>query len=160
MVTNNKRGWIRILEATIAVLIVMGVLLVVYTNESSSPDLEEAISFYQDKALSDISTDKTLRLNVLLVPLDENSQEDTNHPSYVSIYGILNDSVNETFPDNFVYSLRICGINASSCNLDKETFIDTLDKNVYVDEVIISSEVNEGVVLYYPRRVRLFAWEK
>ena len=42
MVTNNKRGWIRILEATIAVLIVMGVLLVIYTNESSSPDLEEA----------------------------------------------------------------------------------------------------------------------
>ena len=51
----NKRAWIRILEATIGVMIVSSVLIVVYSNqETDRVTSEEYIFNLQKKILTDI----------------------------------------------------------------------------------------------------------
>ena len=63
---NNKRGWVRILEATIAVMIVSGVLVVVYSNQSiRREDISDTFYSLQQQILADISSRSNLRLAVL-----------------------------------------------------------------------------------------------
>ncbi len=68
MVMRNKRGWIRILEATIAVMIVSGVLVVVYSRQVDR-GIAPADYFFslQRQILADISSRSDLRLAVLNV---------------------------------------------------------------------------------------------
>lgn len=71
---KTKRGWIRILEATIAVLMVSGILIVVYSrynDRGTGP--EDYIYSLQRQILRDISSRTDLRSYVLtenIVPLD------------------------------------------------------------------------------------------
>ena len=56
----NKRGWIHILEATIAVLIVAGVMVSVYTDQSAREVLsvEDYSYSLQNEILEEIATEK------------------------------------------------------------------------------------------------------
>ena len=71
---GNKRGWIRILEATIAVMLVSGVLVVVYSRQVDR-GVAPADYFYslQRQILADISSRSDLRMAVLNVDVDDSS---------------------------------------------------------------------------------------
>ena len=109
MVAKNKRGWMRILEATIAVMLVSGVL-------------------------SDIN------------------------------FIALDSFINKKIPDIFGYSIRVCelGNTLDFCKMDSVTYIATIEKNVFVEDTIISSELGtkNGAEVYAPKKLRLFIWEK
>jgi len=152
----GKKGWIRILEATIAVMIVMSVLVIVYSTDSRSSSLEELIVVSQDKVLQDISTNKALRLNVLKLVINSEGKEELENEDYIN----LNDFVNSSLPANLGYSVRVCDLEAISCKLDTTNFVETLNRDVFVDEIIVSSEIAFGEPIYSPRKVRLFVWEK
>ena len=83
---RGKRGWLRILEATIAILIVAGTMLAVYTDQGIRE--ETTVSDYshsiQSEILSDIAIDTTLRRAVLEVEYDISSDlgNGTNDPIY------------------------------------------------------------------------------
>jgi hypothetical protein len=155
MVMRNKRAWIRILEATMAVLIVSGVLLVVYARQSDR-SVSPADYFYslQRQVLADISSRSDLRLAVLNV--NEDVETDDN-------FVIVNDFVNSRVPEAFGYSLRICdlGSNADFCKMRSDVYISTVDRDVFVEEIVISSEIGGGedAVGDDPKKVRFFIWE-
>jgi len=68
MVMKNKRGWLRIVEAVLAILMLAGVLLVFYDSGQSLDNSETYISDLAINLLSDISVNESLRQSVL----DEN----------------------------------------------------------------------------------------
>ena len=149
---RNKRGWIRILEATLAVLLVMGVLLVSYGNRTDkNTDSGDYLYLLQREILNEISLNSTFRS----LALDSSG----------SIPQEISDYLSLKVPTNFGARLKICNANLSiqpSCKMElsdfslPSEFYDTLEKDVFVEEVIISADLDT----YSPKRIRLFIWEK
>ena len=152
---REKRGWIRILEATIAVLIVSGAIIAVYSNHPSRGEsLEEQAYSLQREILDNVAMDEGLRLAVLNVESD--LPGDTN-------YDVLDEYVAERIPDGFGYLLRVCimGDERDFCKMDGMTFTATQDYDVFVEDVLVSAEIGNGSgeEVYSPKKVRLFFWE-
>ncbi|MBT6689852.1 hypothetical protein HN903_00835 [archaeon] len=150
----KKRGWIRILEATIAVLIVSASMIVVYSqNPSSGQETEDVVYDLQREVLSDIGMDSDLRLAALRV--EEETSDDYN-------YIVLNDFVREKISDAFGYLLRVCDLDDPDfCKMDTYFYKFTVDFDVFVEDVVVFSELGdgEGEEVYSPKKVRLFFWE-
>ena len=149
---RGKRGWLRILETTIAVMIVASVMLVSYTEHlQQEVSLAEYSQSLQNGILFDIVSSVELRLDVLNVSVDNRSD---------SYYVVVDDFVNSRVPVGFGYLLRICNIG-DVCKMNSVSYLATLDKDIFVEDKIISSEigVGGGVELYNPKKVRLFFWE-
>ena len=139
---KNNRGWIRILEATIAVLMITGILIVVYSRHAgkdSGP--EDYIYSLQRQILRDISSRNDLRSYVLTENI-----------------GPLDDYVNGKIPTAFNYSLKVCNFTSppTPCKLDAAEFIATIDNDIYVEEIVISADFET----YDPKKVKLFIWER
>jgi len=149
---KNKRGWLRILEATIAVMIIGGVLLVVYTNQ---PDRRVPPSDYikslERQILYDIASNSSLRLNVLNLVNENSTDENFNN---------LTLFIDSKIPYAFNFSIRVCGLGnvTDFCKMDNNTYIATIGKNIFSEDVFISSDLGGGAV-YNPKRLRLFVWE-
>lgn len=141
MVTT-KRGWIRILEATIAVMIVSGVLIVVYSGHiDRSTGLDDYIYSLQRQTLRDISSRSDLRSYAL-----------TGNTS------LLEDYVDGKIPKTFNYSLKVCNFTSppAPCKLNATEFIATRNNNIYAEEIIISADLGT----YDPKKIKLFVWER
>jgi len=131
---NNKRGWIRIAEAAIAIMILVGVLLVISSNQSSDEaDISEQISELQLSALQEISDNQELRQ----AALDDNETK-------------LEEHARKFFPPEFNVTIKICAPDDYVCSLNTK-----INSDVFVEERIISSTLTQ----YNPRKVRLFVWD-
>jgi hypothetical protein len=141
---KNKRGWMRILEATVAVMIVSGVLVVVYSRQVDR-GMEPADYFYnlQRQILMDISSNSLMRLAVL--------NDDVNE---------IEKFAKERIPTAFGFSVKICDLG-DICQLDSTIYKETLDKDIFVEEVVISSDLGDGSgnQIYDPKKLILFVWE-
>jgi hypothetical protein len=151
---RGKCGWVRILEATIAVMIVAGVMLTAYTGSgarvfSIDDYAEEVVS----GILSDLVSDSSLRLVVLNVSDDDFADRN---------FRIVNDYVASQILDGFGYSLRICDLedDYDFCKMKSDVYIATIDKDVYVGERIVAAEVaGAGEAVYDPKKVKIYFWE-
>jgi len=139
---KNKRGFIRILEATIGVLLVTSVLLVVYVNQQPPQFLtsQDYIFNLQKQILLDISSRSDLRGYVL-------AEDNASLEVYLS----------SKVPSSYGYSLKICDLNATgACKLSTEDVIATREKDVFAEEAVIAADFAEG---YSPKKIRFFVWE-
>jgi hypothetical protein len=155
----NKRGWIHILEATIAVMVVAGVMVAFYSGQSVSGELSIADYSYslQNEILDTLTMDSDLRLEILRVVNDSVGSTDQH-------YITLDNAVSAEVPDSFGHYLRVCNLSALDdvCNMPAPIFTATLDKDVFIEEEIVSSELGNGSdsdVIYSPKKVKLFLWE-
>jgi len=131
---KNKKGWMRILEATIAVLIVVVVMVTIYLNQASEEVvLEDPLQEIQSWILKEISVNEGLRGFVL---------EDN--------LTAIEDYVGEKLPSSYNHSILICDL-VEACDLGFEIVGD-----LYIQEVLIFANQTK----YNPRRVKLFVWEK
>lgn len=159
-INKNKRGWMRILEATVAVLIVSGVLIVVY---SSHIDKGIAPSEYffslQRQILADVSTKSDLRLAILNAKNDtiDNITRIPQDGNFSVIYYFIGNRT----PQSFGYSVRVCDLNATACKMNTDDYVKTLDRGVFVEDLVISSELGVGSNAVYktPKKLRFFIWE-
>ncbi len=128
----NKRGWLRIVEATFAALIVLSVLFVMYTKNttSSPPDL----SAQARMILEEIGANSTLRNHAL-----NNNVEPINQMIARRLVSVL-------------FEIRICEIN-NACG--KSTYT---PGDIYSAERVISATVEQPT--FAPKKVRLFIWRK
>jgi len=152
---RGKGGWIRILEATIAVLIVSGAIIAVYSSHPSRGEsIEEQAYSLQRQILDEVAMDEGLRLAVLNVETD--LPGDSN-------YDMLDEYVAESIPDGFGYLLRVCilGDERDFCKMDGMTFTATQNHDIFVEDVLVSAEIGNGSgeEIYLPKKVRLFFWE-
>jgi hypothetical protein len=134
MVMKNKRGWLRIFEAIIAIMIILGALLLFYKNANSGNDFSSYVSDLESRILKDISTREDLRGFVL-------QGNETAISSFVFT----------SLPTNLNFTVKICGLNATVCSPNL-----AVDKDLIVQERIISSNLQ----IYSPKIIRLFVWEK
>ena len=132
MVNNmNKKGWMKIVEAFIAILLVSAILLTVYVRQPKNV-VNEEIANIEDSVLNEIAGNALFRQDIL----DDKTED---------IMAFLDSRI----PGNLNYTIKICAIE-DICGLD------VYQKEVYAKERIISSTLTE----YSPKKIKLFVWEK
>lgn len=130
----NKRGWLRIFEAVISIMLVTSVVLVLYSKQQKT-DISDQIYSLEKKVLDEISYNESLRNSAL-------SGDNTT---------LTNFAISKV-PKIFNTSISVCDLNLESyCRLSL-----VVDKNIYVSESVLSSNITS----YSPKRVRIYVWER
>ncbi len=142
---KNKRGWIRIIEAFAAILIIAGVVILIVGNISiKKQDTSSAITDSESAILNAIQLNDTLRAEVLStsgeVIWNNFYMEAPKTQSYINSH-ILN------YLD---CAAQICD-QGSTCLLNSNQNVD-----IYAEEVTITSTLSE----FNPRILKLFCWQK
>ena len=129
---RNKKGWIRIVEAFIAVLLIAAILLTVYANQPKTIENDKIIGI-EDSLLAEISQKENLRNEVIV---NRNADE-------------IETFIRDRVPANLDFKAEICAVNATCA-------IDSYKQEVYSRDRIISSTLEQ----YSPQRLRIFMWVK
>ncbi len=128
---NSKKGWIKIAEAFIAVMLIATILLTAYYKQPGNVG-NEAILKIEESLLDEIAHNESLRTDIL-------KKDGDNVESF--ILGKI--------PSNLDFEAAICEVNAT-CSASFYT------GEVYSKDRIISSNLSS----YAPQRLRIFMWEK
>jgi len=140
MMTKNNKGWIRIVEAFIAVMMIFAALLIIISRQGQQDDYREEIIKLQSSIISQISQDDTLRSEIL-----------GNNISGTEKY------ISGAIPRNINFSVAICPYLYVCPNPVNYSYI--LDKDVYSDEVLIAANLtyfNETNA----KKLKIFFWEE
>ena len=144
---DDKRGWIRIVEASIAILFITGVVLVVINSndleidETSRKILNEEVSI-----LREIQLNNSLREDVLSAPFLPVESQEIGFPEAVK------SKMDSKTPGYLECVLKICSLE-DRCILTTEN-----TKSVYSESVLITT-IPESPS-YSPRRLKIFCWGK
>ncbi len=133
--SKNKRGWIKITEAILGILMLTGLLLVLYDSRSNVFDEEEKLSEYMNDILLNIAENETLRSFVIADDVFS-----------------LEDFVSQKFATGINFSVQVCNFSKTQGCVDSG--VPTEDKQVYTEERIIGSTLEE----YNPKILRLYVW--
>jgi hypothetical protein len=140
---KNKKGFLRILEAFIAVLLIAGVLLFVINRGNNNKDsLEESIFEIEKSILKEISQNDPLRRAIL----EYNGTQNT-------FYDLKVFAINKIDTQRFAIEFNICPLD-QVCGLPQG--IQYPNADVYSQSVPIASDL-QG---YNPKVVKIFVWEK
>lgn len=140
MVRKNKKGWIKIVEAFLAILLLMGILLVVVGKEDVDFGKEKIINQVQSDFLQKIQVNNSFRFAILeLGSLPVNSNE-SEFPENLKNYFL------EEFEDCF---MNIC-LPEDVCTLDFES-----EGEIYSKEILINSYED----IYSPKKVKIICYE-
>jgi len=132
---GNKKAWLRIAEAFIAIIIMIGVIFVILASRVGNKyDKSSVIYNLQEAILNEIENNNNLREDVLENRVDN-----------------INNFIESRIPKNFDFAINICGLNEVCPNPS-----DSYREDVYVNEVVISASLSK----YEPKKLRLFMWEK
>ena len=130
----DKKGFLRIVEASISIFIIMGVLFVFFNQQKAQVQEGADLSERAREILEEASKNITLREAVLA------GDNDT-----------LNNFFEVKIPETYLsFEVRICDVDAV-CG--KSEF---REGNIYSGERVISSTINE----LGPKKIRLFIWEE
>jgi hypothetical protein len=132
---KNKKGWLKILEAFIAVMLVLGVLLVLISKSNTPLNDSSEILNLQKNILNSVEKDPALVSQVLV-----------NNTSGVSSY------VNKTKPGWLNYSVQICD-SFAACPLNVSSDI-IINHEIYASNILIIS----NSTFYDERQLKLFFW--
>jgi len=137
---KDRHGWIRVVEAFIAITMIFAALLIIISRQNQQEDYKEEIIKLQSSILSQISHDDSLRNEVL--------GNNTN--------GTIRYIAN-TVPNNINFSVTICNFISVCPNPVPYSY--TLDKEIYSNEVLISANLT-----YFndtnAKKLKLFFWEE
>jgi hypothetical protein len=141
---KNHKGWIKIVEAFLAILLMMGVMLIII-GEEDFVDLDLQSEIYESQliVLRDIQMQSSLRQSVLdaTTPIES---DDVGFPQNVK------DRMEYLSPNSLECKAKICEIELS-CNLDTQ-----IQKEIYAQSVAITSTLTT----YDPKQLKLFCWRK
>ena len=137
MVTG-KRGWIRIVEAFMAILLITGIALtIIGTSYIRKSEQSAEIYILENIILKEIELEDALRTDILGVNIGDDVPQ-----------SVIN-KIDEETPGGFDCSSKICSI-------DDSCILETDEENVYARSAIISSDL----ITYSPRQLKIFCWKK
>ena len=129
----NNRGWIRIVEAFIAIIILIGAALLIISEQPKNTDISSQVYAKESSIIDYVSNNESLRNQIL--------NGDTSG---------TNAAIGKIITGNFAYTTNICDIT-SICNQNVP-----YDRDVYSKEVIISSNLSQ----YSPKKLVFSVWAK
>ena len=145
---KNKRAWIRLVEAFIAILLIAGILFLII-NQKYIGERDLSAQIYQEEVsiLRKIEMNKTLRGEVLGASPPVFWNED-GFPSGVKT------KITDEIPSNLDCLAKICEIT-DVCALE-EDFEEEITGDIYVQSVGIFANLTH----YAPGQLKIFCWVK
>lgn len=132
-----KKGYIKTIEAVIAiVLILMVVYFVIPRNVKIIEKVPSNVKSSQEFIINEISSNKALRNCII---------EDVNCENNESLISLVEENV----PIGYNYTFKIC--DSTNCLTSTP-----MDKSVYMDDVFIASTLEEQK----PKIFRIWMWAK
>ena len=128
---SDKKGWLRILEAFIAVILIAIVLIVIISRQNGEGNADEIYKL-QKTILNEVAKNNELRQAVL----DGNITP-------------VNESISERIPKIFDLEVKICEV-------DEVCAPSIYREEVYAEEIVIMGTLGE----YSPKKLKLFMWQK
>ncbi len=148
MKRKNKKGWIRIVEAFIAILLITGILLIVISEEHLvAPDPDSDIYVSQLIILRSTQYNDTLRQLILNVPTTPVESDEGGFPP------VLKSRIEYLTPSNLECQAKICEMELA-CNLNEPP-----EKNIYAQTIAITV-IETQVEDMDPKQLKLFCWRK
>jgi hypothetical protein len=148
---NDKRGFLKVVEAFIAIILIGGVLTFIYVSEIRQPQQEDYIYQLLRLSLKEISNTEDLRTAILSINSDnlgnvvfDKSTSDLNAQKIAGRIG-------QIIPQEYEFKFKICELE-DSCGLDNLP-----QKTVFSEEVSVSSLSGGNVE---SRKIRIFVWSK
>jgi len=140
---KNKRGWIKIMEAFISILLIVAVaLIIINKGYSGRRDLSPEVYALEISMIREIQLNNSLRKEILeIASLPANG---TDIPANVTT------KINALTPNYLTCEAKVCNLN-SVCNLA----LPSATGNVYVKTGFIAGNLN----IYAPRKINMFCWE-
>ncbi|GEM_PF-3324609 len=145
MMNKNKKAWIRVVEATMGVLLVASVLFVMVARAPKSS--ENNIYETQHFILEQVSKNDALRAQIVQYDTSIVPQPD---PPIVDVDNFIRGMM----PSHLYFKFRVCEVDAACGILSYPA--GTEKKEIYADEILITSTLDK----YKPKKLRLFVWEK
>ena len=147
IINKNKRGWIRLVEAFLSVLLIASVLIIIVNQQNiKTNDISSSIYNYEVYMIRSIELNDSLRSDIVSI---SESNLPANFSSSSFPESLKNKIENMTLRALFCEG-QICRTN-SSCN-----FWQDIKDNVYTQRVFISSSYQT----YNPRQLKIFCWPK
>ncbi len=136
----NKKAWIRIIEAFVAILLISIFLLIILNqNHIEKKDFSSEIYENQVSILTEIELNSSLRNEILGL---------TNLPvKWTNFPEDIRKKINEKKLDYLICEAKIC-VSGSECLEEFGA------KDIYVKSVIITANLTD----YKPRQLKLFCW--
>ena len=130
----NKKAWLRITEASIAILIVFSAMLIIMSKQNTTSNINQEVQEKQSKILDTLLSNDKSRTQILNQDLEP-----------------LNEKISKLIQSNWEFAINICEIESSCPNP-----LPIYDKEVYTSErLIVSTPTN-----YSPKKIRFFVWMK
>jgi len=132
---KNKKAWLRIVEAIIAILIIAGATLIILSKQSKDFNImDERIYEKQTRVLELISKNESLRNDIIIGRNEE-----------------VNKAIKKMIPNSWNFTIVICGPD-EICNSENTPN----DKEVYSTEIIVTS----NLTFYNATKLRFLVWMK
>ena len=139
---NSKRGWIRIVEAAFAIMLIAGVLLMlVNKGYIKKEDISQKVSESEISVLREIELNSSLREKIIQADIVSNPEE-------VPIE--VKEVIDRRMPGYLECKSKICELNNEICTRNDLP----IDRDVYVESVAITTDTQQ----YNPRQLRIFCW--
>lgn len=152
---KNKKAWLKIVEAFLSILIVLGAVLVIVSKQETrlldkiAKTGEEGIYEKQKEVLDAVSRNETLRGIIVSKNLGSKSYAFESYKTWHP----LNDFIYLILPSSWNFATNICKAAEGVCPNPVSSDL-MLGKEIYVEEKIITSTLET----YSPKRVKLFIW--
>jgi hypothetical protein len=143
----KKKGWLKIVEAFVAILLVATVALIVINRNVNQGDISTRVYEAEISVLREIQLNNTMR-NLILATTPPIESDNTNFPP------LVRDKITERTPNYLICKGKIC-TPQDSCFLANTADI---EKEIYAQNVIIT--VTSSSTGFEPKQLKLFCWQK
>jgi len=139
----NKKAFIRIIEAVIAIMIIMGAVLFFAAKQNKKIDISEDVYEKQRQILEIVANNPDMRKEIIDVIIN----------GEVELF-LTNDYISKNLPRTWNYAISVCKVD-EVCGKGGTP----IDRDIYVSETIISANIDN-----YPnqesRKLVFFIWRK
>jgi len=147
---KNKKAWIRIVEAFIAILIVLSAVLIVMSKQVDKTDISEGVYEKQKKILDVIGNNENYREEIIGIDISGDFVEVGMDNEIYS----FDDFIKKTIPGTWDFTTCICKVD-KFCNPESTPN----DRDIFVSETVLSATLEQ-----YPnkesRKLRFFVWRE
>ncbi|MBS3098826.1 hypothetical protein J4462_01290 [Candidatus Pacearchaeota archaeon] len=149
----NKKGFLRIAEATISIMIILGFLLIL--NVNNEVRVERNLAETLPPFLEEVARDPELRLRILEYDTTESSGYSYNEWRLGRIQGFLDERIKNS---SFGYDVRICELD-KVCPLVPYP-VDA--EEIFASERAVTTSVQENLAQqnFAPKKLKLFLWRR
>lgn len=142
---KNKKGWIRIVEAFVAILLIMGIILVVIGKNEKSQEKDTPLQVYKTEifVLRNVELNDTMRDEILSTS-GTIEWDSGNFPAQTKA------AIEARIPSYLECSAKLCA-PGEDCSLPGNK-----EGDVYAETVLITANLN----VYNPRNLKIFCLKK